>query len=611
MNNKIRRSIAALCAMAAVCAPLGTAPVFSDIIAPITASAADTVSSGTDYSSIRIDRTEAGYSLYFAVTDERNYEVTVMGCKTYKDNVIVTIPDTVKSGAIDFKITSIANEAFAGQDRIVQVDTPKYLRTIGSGAFRNCTKLYYFSPKALTPGYGDYQLTTIGSYAFFRCESLGSTSFLTNVTDIGSTAFRGCRTINSVYAPNLRTMGRKAFAECSTLSTVDLSQSSLTEIPVQAFQYAGPGMNGLMEVKLPSTVTSIGREAFYNVNGLRKIYLENVSTIGDSAFENCHRLQAVLTTEALTSIGSKAFCGCDPMKYFVCKNDNVSIGNQALGYDSMRNYQGKKQNFTLWGNSASTSVKRYADANGMTYRNTSEAAALATERYKAYEWAQPNVASFWGSYGKYYFNDAHRRYANHYGQDFNGICAGMAAVSALTSSGYLSVSEYAPGYDKISDVKFNGLYIPSHTKSYVTTVWSNSSLSEYYDYSSAGQKFGKEMLLYAENITYGADAAVFATDTHAMVCFGMEFRKDAADKNDPCWNGWDARLMIYDVNNTVYLGAAHRKGDYVYVRFSDGACSHNFPATYEPNGFRMMFTPEKMVSRVDVSTFFPAIRVQS
>lgn len=48
MKNSIKCSIAALCAITAVCAPLGTSPVFSDIIAPITASAdASDVLSGT------------------------------------------------------------------------------------------------------------------------------------------------------------------------------------------------------------------------------------------------------------------------------------------------------------------------------------------------------------------------------------------------------------------------------------------------------------------------------------------------------------------------------------------------------------------------------------
>lgn len=88
--------------------------------------------------------------------------------------------------------------------------------------------------------------------------------------------------------------------------------------------------------------------------------------------------------------------------------------------------------------------------------------------------------------------------------------------------------------------------------------------------------------------------------------------QDAADKNAPCWTGWDARLLIYDVNNSMSKeGIAHDPKDYVYVRFSDGACSHNFPALYDPYQFTMTFTPDNMVSSNEASTFFQAIRVQS
>ncbi|MBR6983696.1 MAG: leucine-rich repeat domain-containing protein [Ruminococcus sp.] len=586
-------------------------PSFSDIIAPITVSAdASDVLSGTrNYDFYREYQSE-GYTLYFNVKDSNVRTASVTGCYTTKASTNITIPDTARFRGVDYTITEIAHSAFKNQENMTSIYIPKNVTKIETNAFCGCTNCS-FSFNQIN-GNGDYLLKEIGGSAFKNCVNLNSLTFVKNVTTIGRDAFTGCSGLTYVIAPNLVSMGKRAFADCGNIYCIDLSGSSLTEIPEGAFKYCNTSNVDKCTIKLPSTLTSIGKEAFYNVKGLRSIYLENVSTIGDSAFENCHKLQAVLTTEALTSIGSKAFCGCDPMKYFVCKNDNVTIGDQALGYDCMRNYQGKKTNFTLWGNSSNTSVKRYADANGMTYRNTSEAAALASARYVDYEWALPNLDTYWSNTWKYYFNDAHRPYVKNYGEKFEGVCAGMAAVSALTSSGYLSVSDYAPGYSKIPDIKYGGSYIPSNTKSYVTTVWSNFPLNHTYDYCTSGLTFDKEMLLYAENITYGADAAVFCTGKHAMVCFGMEFKKDAADKNAPCWTGWDARLLIYDVNNSMSKeGIAHDPKDYVYVRFSDGSCSHNFPAIYDPYQFTMTFTPDNMVSSNEASTFFQAIRVQS
>ena len=159
------------------------------------------------------------------------------------------------------------------------------------------------------------------------------------------------------------------------------------------------------------------------------------------------------------------------------------------------------------------------------------------------------------------------------------------------------------------DILYYVIYIPSKVKSYVTAVWANSAQSYSYDYATGiNGTLGDEMLKYAEHITYGADTAVFVTEKHAMVCFGVEFKQYAADKNDPCWNGWDARLMIYDVNNFKYNGKAHNKYDYVYVNLSDGSSSYPFPDIYGTSHiYKLIHTPYKMISQ-NLDEFFPAIR---
>jgi hypothetical protein len=112
-------------------------------------------------------------------------------------------------------------------------------------------------------------------------------------------------------------------------------------------------------------------------------------------------------------------------------------------------------------------------------------------------------------------------------------------------------------------------------------------------------KFGTEMLRYAEYITYGADKAVFSVKQagepgHAMVCFGMEFKQNAEDKTtNPYWNGKDARILIYNVNSSQ-----EDKADYIYVNLTNGSWSWPYTNGYNVSkcSFEMTDTPKYMIS---------------
>ena len=628
MNNKMKRSLAVVLTVTALCNPVSSVRVFSDLnVTPIVASAADFMS-GIGYRDFSYESSDHSYTLYFAVKDRTAKTVTLTACRTRQSGINLTIPETVSWRGVSYKVVGIGSNAFNQQNNINTVKIPKTVTELAVYAFSNCKNLTYVDVEPVTPGYGDYALKTIGGAAFGNCEKLISTQFLNNVTKISSSAFSNCKKITFVYAPKLTSLGSSAFSGCSELNHVDLTGSTITSIPDSAFANCCTAANSGYEwtFRMPSTVTSIGKYAFQNIRTLRKINLSSVTTIGEGAFMDCVKLDTVLTGDNLSTVGERAFYGCNHMDYFVCKNDNVTLGSQAVGYVHSSLYTGKMPSFVLWGKTNNSSLASLARYNQWTFHKTSDAPALASERYKDYEWQKPNVGSQWGSGGKYYFNSHHRQYANgYYNQTFGGICSGMAIVSALTSSGYLSVSDFAPGFSKISDVQQYG-YIPSNTKSYVTTVWANSQDVSVSDYS-VSTAFDKEALLYAEYITYGADAAVMSirptgvapgTPGHAVVCFGMEYKNDASDKNSSCWNGWDARLMIYDVNNLKVYGpqqnAAHKTTDYVYVRFSDGRWTSQLADSYgngvNNTSLRLTHSYNKMMKLYSMTSdeFFAAIR---
>lgn len=102
----------------------------------------------------------------------------------------VTIPSYVSAGNKSYKVTGIAPTAFAGKD-IRAVVLSDYIDEIPDSAFENCSKLEEIS------GY----FTKIGDNAFKGCISLEGFNVSSNVTEIGTGAFKNVPMI-SVTALN-------------------------------------------------------------------------------------------------------------------------------------------------------------------------------------------------------------------------------------------------------------------------------------------------------------------------------------------------------------------------------------------------------------------------
>ena len=87
---------------------------------------------------------------------------------------------------------------------------------VGSYAFRDCRSL---SRCVLPSG-----LITIGTSAFARCTSLAKLTLPTTLTSIGESAFYGCSSLTSLTFPaSLVAIDVYAFSKCSALTNVDFS----------------------------------------------------------------------------------------------------------------------------------------------------------------------------------------------------------------------------------------------------------------------------------------------------------------------------------------------------------------------------------------------------
>lgn len=156
---------------------------------------------------------------------------------------------------------------------------------------------------------------------------------------IGACAFRGCTGLKTARLPfyGLRGLGRSAFDGCTSLESANLSYN-IDEIPERAFA----DCRKLQSISVPGCIRKIG----------------------DSAFDGCLELSEVTPTVDADKIGNHAFDNCPKLKKIISRSKTAEIGAEAFGF-----YDGKKvDGFMLYGYTDST-VKQYADENGVAFKS--------------------------------------------------------------------------------------------------------------------------------------------------------------------------------------------------------------------------------------------------
>ncbi|MBE6209471.1 MAG: hypothetical protein E7128_04460 [Rikenellaceae bacterium] len=118
-------------------------------------------------------------------------------------------------------------------------------------------------------------VTEIGGYAFDGCTSLTNVTIGNGVTEIGESAFSGCSSLKAFYGEFASEDGRCLIID-GTLNSFAIgcgaTEYTIPEGVTEIGSYAFDGCRSLTSITIPESVTKIGISAFDNCSYLESIY---------------------------------------------------------------------------------------------------------------------------------------------------------------------------------------------------------------------------------------------------------------------------------------------------------------------------------------------------
>ena len=185
----------------------------------------------------------------------------------------------------ELNVKSICSGAFRNNEKITYIDLPEGLDEISNSTFEGCHKL-----QAIDGSHS--ALTSIGKRAFASCSSLATINLPAALTNIGSEAFAGTAISAIPELSNIKTLGSGVFTNCTHLTSVNYTLNTVYDDMFNGCSSLSTITWGTGNANIDN-VTSIGAGAFAGTAFTEFVVPKHVYMINDYTFEDCTSLQRV------------------------------------------------------------------------------------------------------------------------------------------------------------------------------------------------------------------------------------------------------------------------------------------------------------------------------
>ena len=237
-------------------------------------------------------------------------------------------------------ITGIGDGAFVACESLTNIEIPSSVTSLGYRVFANC--------QGLTSVKISENVTGIGMNMFLNCEKLTSIEIPAAVTSIGDTAFSGCTGLTKVkmFGETPPTLGTDVFKNCGFVTagtegilvpkgTADAYKSKWTDWAAYIAADAGWTLddNGLLTIESDAGMTdwkTNGRTTD-NIGKVKRVIIKDgVTSIADTAFQDCSNLASIEIPSGVTYMGKQACMNCQSLTNIEIPSGVKTIWEETL-----------------------------------------------------------------------------------------------------------------------------------------------------------------------------------------------------------------------------------------------------------------------------------------
>jgi hypothetical protein len=244
--------------------------------------------------------------------------------------------DELLSGdfVVPANISNIPKYAFYGYNGFTSVTIPSTVKKIDERAFGATGTSRFVIEDTTSLSLGNYFMQgaecltdviigegvkSLPTGAFYACIKLANVSLPESMQSIGADAFGDCTDLESISIPkNVKSMSAKTFLGSTGLKNIIVDADNMTYQSIDGVLYSKDG------TKLVCYPAGREDETFIVPN--------EVTTIENSAFEQCQNLKHIILSEGITTISSYAFYQAVMLSTVTLPTSLAKIDTSAFGY---------------------------------------------------------------------------------------------------------------------------------------------------------------------------------------------------------------------------------------------------------------------------------------